>query len=179
MWLSCTAFFAQFYRCYSPIAFGKKWDPEGNYIRKYVPELEKMPKKYIYEPHKAPIQDQKKAGLSITGDGSDTSDGPTKLYPKPMFDFNERREVCMQRMKHAYSVGLYGNDAKVLDGTWNSSFDDDGGGPTRGKKGEPGGLETREDAEETEDVDLKSPRPGHKREPSQTTLDGNFQKRAK
>jgi cryptochrome len=25
-WLSCTAFFAQFFRCYSPIAFPKKWD---------------------------------------------------------------------------------------------------------------------------------------------------------
>ncbi|KAH7136073.1 FAD binding domain of DNA photolyase-domain-containing protein [Dendryphion nanum] len=38
-WLSCTAFFAQFYRVYSPVAFGKKWDPEGEFVRRYVPEL--------------------------------------------------------------------------------------------------------------------------------------------
>jgi cryptochrome len=81
-WLSCTAFFAQFYRCYSPIAFGKKWDDNGDYIRKYVPELMDMPKKYIYEPHKAPIQDQKKAGVTIKGDGSEKEQGGLKVYPK-------------------------------------------------------------------------------------------------
>ena len=34
MWLSCSAFFHQYFRCYSPVAFGKKTDPEGLYIRK-------------------------------------------------------------------------------------------------------------------------------------------------
>lgn len=38
-WLSCTAFYAQFYRCYSPVAFGRKWDPEGKFVRRWVPEL--------------------------------------------------------------------------------------------------------------------------------------------
>lgn len=81
-WLSCTAFFAQFYRCYSPIAFGKKWDDNGDYIRKYVPELRDLPKKYIFEPHKAPIQDQKKAGVLIAGDGSEKEKDGRKVYPK-------------------------------------------------------------------------------------------------
>lgn len=119
-WLSCTAFFAQYYRCYSPIAFGQKWDKQGNLIRRYVPELKDLDAKYIYEPWKAPIQDQKKAGVRITGDGlTDVEDG---TYPKPMFDFAERRDACIAAMKSAYDVGLHGNDKKVLDGTWRELF---------------------------------------------------------
>jgi cryptochrome len=198
-WLSCTAFFAQFFRCYSPIAFGKKWDAEGDYIRKYVPELVDMPKKYIYEPHKAPIADQKKARVKIEGDGSQEEKDGTRLYPKPMFDFNTQRDICLEGMKNAYHVGLYGNDPKVMDGSWKKMFDDAAEGPTSGNKGGPGGLDTWDDADGAEEVEhKKAPTPkqagkdmksgnetnpgatrGHKREASQGTLDGVFKKKAK
>jgi cryptochrome len=96
-----------FYRCYSPVAFGKKWDPESDYIRKYVPELAKLPKRYIYEPHKAPIADQKKAGVRITGDGSVEEQDGLPCYPKPMFDFRTQRDICMEGMETAYHIGLH------------------------------------------------------------------------
>lgn len=120
MWLSCTAFFAQFYRCYSPVSFGKKWDPEGKLIRRYVPELAEFDKKFIYEPWKAPIADQKKWGCRVTGNGSKSEDG--QIYPKPMFDFDERRQICLDGMKNAYHVGLHGADKEVLDGSWRKKF---------------------------------------------------------
>ena len=123
MWLSCTAFFSQFYRVYSPVAFGKKWDPEGHFVKRYVPELAKFDKKYIYEPHKAPIADQKAWGCVIQGDGMKVEDKGTKVYPKPMFDFNERRQFCLDRIKEAYDVGLYGDDERVLSGEWKKLFD--------------------------------------------------------
>lgn len=123
MWLSCTAFFSQFYRMYSPVAFGKKWDPEGNFVRRYVPELAKFDKKYIYEPHKAPIADQKAWGCIIQGDWTRAEGEGSKVYPKPMFDFNERRQFCLDRMKEAYDVGLYGDDRRVLSGEWKKLFD--------------------------------------------------------
>ncbi|KAF7715864.1 Uncharacterized protein PECH_007975 [Penicillium ucsense] len=126
MWLSCTAFFAQFYRCYSPIAFGKKWDPNGDFIRHYVPELAKFDKKFIYEPWKAPIADQKKWGCRVTNDEKEASNG--KSYPKPMFDFDERRQFCLDKMKNAYDVGLYGNDERVSNGGWKELFGEDGQG---------------------------------------------------
>ncbi|CZR54406.1 related to Deoxyribodipyrimidine photolyase [Phialocephala subalpina] len=129
-WLSCTAFYAQFYRCYSPIAFPQKWDKEGKFVRRYVPELKGLDKKYIYEPWKAPIADQKKAGVKIEGDGKVEKEG---VYPMPMFDFAERRTICLDGMKKAYKVGLYGDDPKVIDGTWRELFDDDVEGPTEGK----------------------------------------------
>ncbi|KAJ5125953.1 DNA photolyase [Penicillium atrosanguineum] len=128
MWLSCTAFYNQYYRCYSPISFGKKWDPQGDFVRKYCPELAKFDKKYIFEPWKAPIADQRKWGCRISGDGSVESkekmqeQGEEQTYPKPMFDFDERRTFCMDAMKNAYSIGLHGDDREVLNGTWRKAF---------------------------------------------------------
>ncbi|KAJ5387640.1 hypothetical protein N7509_010181 [Penicillium cosmopolitanum] len=136
MWLSCTAFFAQFYRCYSPITFGKKWDPEGNLIRRYCPELAKFDKKYIYEPWRAPIADQRKWECRVTGDGRSSTNEDGKIYPKPMFDFNDRRTICLDAMKNAYHVGLHGNDKEVKDGSWRKAFglDEDGKRPKKKQK---------------------------------------------
>ncbi|KAI9679760.1 MAG: hypothetical protein M1817_004774 [Caeruleum heppii] len=132
-WLSCTAFYAMFYRVYSPVAFPQKWDKDGTFIRHFVPELKDYPVKYIYEPWKAPIADQKKAGCLVKGDGTETEgEGGMKLYPKPIFDFAERRKICLDGMKNAYHVNLYGDDPKVLDGTWRKLFPDDAEGPTEG-----------------------------------------------
>jgi cryptochrome len=54
----------QFYRCYSPVAFPQKWDKKGNFVRRYVPELKRLDKKFIYELWKAPIGNLKKAGVN-------------------------------------------------------------------------------------------------------------------
>ena len=132
-WLACVAFYSQFYRCYSPVAFPKKWDKEGRFVKHFVPELKNYPEKYIYEPHKAPIADQKKWGCVIKGDGSEDMIDGVIGYPKPMFDFNERRGVCIEGMKAAYSVGLKGDDKRVRDGTWRQLFRDDAEGPTEGR----------------------------------------------
>ena len=90
-----------------------------------MPELKDFPAKWIYEPWKAPVQDQRKARCVIKGDGKEDGeeiDG-CKVYPKPMFDFNERRTICIEGMKKAYKVKLYGNDPRVLDGSWRELFD--------------------------------------------------------
>ena len=183
MWLSCTAFFSQFYRCYSPIAFGRKTDSEGNFIRHYVPELEKYDKKYIYEPWTAPIADQKKWGCLIKGDGnSGEEDGGVKIYHKPMFDFNERREVCIQGMKNAYRVGMYGDDPRVKDGSWKKIFkyEDQSGGA---KKDETNGLVERgkrkrqDDAEAQQNGHVKPESSSSKDAKKQGTLDAHMGKK--
>ncbi|KAL8816388.1 MAG: hypothetical protein Q9223_004587 [Gallowayella weberi] len=138
-WLSCAAFFAQFYRCYSPVAFPKRTDAEGEFVRRYVPELAGYAKKFIYEPWKASLVDQRRWGCFVRGDGGgeevEEEEG-CKIYPKPMFDFDTRRGICISAMKNAYRVGLYGDDARVKDGTWRELFDDAGEGPTEGVEGE-------------------------------------------
>ncbi|KAF1353805.1 FAD binding domain of DNA photolyase-domain-containing protein [Delphinella strobiligena] len=182
-WLACVAFYSQFYRCYSPIAFGRKWDKEGLFVKRYCPELEKLPAKYIYEPWKAPIADQRKAGIVVRGDGTgEAEEGGLKVYPKPMFDFAKRREICIQGLKGAYQVGLHGNDAKVLDGSWKSLFADDAEGVTEGSKGSDRGEGKKRKADEKteghDDIKHASPRTtrSNKREKGQATLENAFSK---
>lgn len=92
-------------------------------MRHYVPELANFDKKYIYEPWKAPIADQKKWGCLVKGDGAATGEGTgSNTYPKPMFDFNERRTACLDGMKHAYGIGMYGADTRRLNGEWKKLF---------------------------------------------------------
>lgn len=92
MWLSCSCFFYQYFRCYSPIAFGKKTDPNGDYIRKYLPQLRRLPAKYIYEPWTAPKDVQQACGCVVGRD-----------YPKPIVDHAVVSKANMERMKAAYA----------------------------------------------------------------------------
>jgi len=87
-WLSCTAHFYQYFRCYSPVAFGKKTDPNGDYIRKWLPQFKNYPKKYIFEPWKAPLNIQKSCGVVIGKD-----------YPEPIVDHTTISKSNMERMK--------------------------------------------------------------------------------
>jgi cryptochrome len=101
-WLSCTAFFSQYYRVYSPIAFGKKWDKTGQLIREFVPELKNVPDKYIYEPWLMSKVDMKKAGCIVGQD-----------YPKRIFDEKEQAKIALEGMKQAYDAKLYGDSAQI------------------------------------------------------------------
>ena len=91
LWLSCSGFFYQYFRCYSPIVFQKKNDPNGQYIRKYVPELKDVPSKYIYSPWEAPASILENAGVMLG-----------KNYPHPLVDHKVISKENMARMKQAY-----------------------------------------------------------------------------
>ena len=91
LWLSCSGFFYQYFRCYSPIVFQKKNDPNGQYIRKYVPELKDLPSKYIYSPWEAPASVLENAGVTL---GTN--------YPHPLVDHKVISKENMARMKQAY-----------------------------------------------------------------------------
>lgn len=72
MWLSGTSsYFALYFRLYSPVAFPKKYDPNGDFVRKYLPVLKNMPKEYIYEPWNAPKSLQEKLGCIVGRDYPD------------------------------------------------------------------------------------------------------------
>lgn len=93
MWLSASAFFHQYFRVYSPVAFGKKTDPTGSYIRKYVPELAKYPAGAIYEPWKVSLSEQRKYGCVL---GTD--------YPQRIVDHDMVHKENIKRMTAAYKV---------------------------------------------------------------------------
>ncbi|KAF4097140.1 cryptochrome circadian regulator 4 isoform X1 [Onychostoma macrolepis] len=73
MWLSASAFFHKYTRIFCPVRFGRRTDPQGQYLRKYLPVLKNFPSQYIYEPWKAPEDVQLSAGCIIGKD-----------YPHPM-----------------------------------------------------------------------------------------------
>ncbi|NXX99936.1 CRY1 protein, partial [Centropus bengalensis] len=88
MWLSASAFFHQYTRIFCPVRFGKRTDPEGRYIRKYLPILKNFPSKYIYEPWTASEEEQKQAGCIIGED-----------YPFPMVDHKEASDHNLELMR--------------------------------------------------------------------------------
>ena len=92
MWLSASCYFHQFFRVYSPVSFGKKTDKNGDYIRKWIPKLRKMPAKYIYEPWSAPRAVQEQAGCIVGVD-----------YPEPIVDHKVVSKRNMVWMKEAYA----------------------------------------------------------------------------
>ncbi|XP_070973134.1 cryptochrome-2 isoform X1 [Oncorhynchus clarkii lewisi] len=91
MWLSCSAFFQQFFHCYCPVGFGRRTDPSGDYIRRYIPKLKDYPNRYIYEPWRAPESVQKAANCIVGVD-----------YPKPMINHAEGSRLNIERMKQVY-----------------------------------------------------------------------------
>ncbi len=77
-----------YFRIFNPFSQGEKFDPEGEYVRKYVPELAKLPKKYIHRPWEAPANILEYAGVTL---------GQT--YPKPIVDHKMARERALAAYK--------------------------------------------------------------------------------
>ncbi|XP_050900871.1 (6-4)DNA photolyase isoform X3 [Lathyrus oleraceus] len=93
MWLSCSSFFYQYNRIYSPTTFGKKYDPNGDFIRHFLPVLKDMPKAYIYEPWTAPPSIQTKANCIIGKD-----------YPMPVVSHDSASKECKRKMGETYAL---------------------------------------------------------------------------
>lgn len=71
----CGADAAPYFRVFNPIIQGQKFDPEGDYVRRYVPELKHLSSKYIHTPWEAPDDTLDSAGIEIGVD-----------YPAPIIE---------------------------------------------------------------------------------------------
>ena len=85
---SCCAFLSVPVEHYCPVTFGQKLDPEGLYIKTYVPELKDFPVEYIYCPWLAPLEVQMASGCRIGVD-----------YPLPVVDHNTAGALCCEKLK--------------------------------------------------------------------------------
>ena len=84
-WIAgCGADAAPYFRIFNPIIQGKKFDPAGQYIRRYVPELKGLPQKYINTPWEAPDNILKKAEITLGED-----------YPLPIVEHKFARERAL------------------------------------------------------------------------------------
>ncbi len=75
---------APYFRIFNPITQGKKFDPDGDYVRRWVPELAALPNEHIHEPWLAPPVIQRASGVSIGKD-----------YPEPLVDHGEARKAAL------------------------------------------------------------------------------------
>ena len=92
---SCSGFFCNQIEAYDPCMFGKQMDPEGHFIKMYVPELSYFPSEYIHQPSQAPEYIQREAGCIIGKD-----------YPEPIVQLCEQGQLCCKRVQsvmHALS----------------------------------------------------------------------------
>lgn len=77
-----------FFRVFNPIIQSKKFDKDGTYIRRFVPELTKLPAKWIHTPWLAPEEVLRSAGIALG-----------KTYPRPIVDHEEARGRVLQTFK--------------------------------------------------------------------------------
>jgi deoxyribodipyrimidine photo-lyase len=88
----CGADAAPYFRIFNPISQGAKFDPDGDYVRKWVPELAKVPTKYIHSPWLASKDELRQAGVELGKD-----------YPLPIIDHAFARTRALAALKEAKS----------------------------------------------------------------------------
>jgi deoxyribodipyrimidine photo-lyase len=81
---------APYYRIFNPVAQAERFDPQGEYIRRWVPELAKLPAPAIFAPWQAATPDLEAAGVRL---GTD--------YPHPIVDHKRARDRALSRFQEA------------------------------------------------------------------------------
>ena len=81
----CGADAAPYFRIFNPILQGEKFDKEGLYVKKWVPELNKVPQKFIHKPWEMELKYQKAINTLIGKD-----------YPKPIVVHEQARASALK-----------------------------------------------------------------------------------
>ena len=89
----CGADAAPYFRIFNPILQGEKFDKEGLYVKKWIPELEKVPPKFIHKPWEMELKYQE-AIKTIIG----------KNYPKPIVIHEEARAAALKAFQYLKKV---------------------------------------------------------------------------
>ncbi|MBK1854626.1 deoxyribodipyrimidine photo-lyase [Verrucomicrobiaceae bacterium 5K15] len=80
----CGADASPYFRIFNPITQGEKFDPDGDYVRKWIPELAELPTEFIHSPWEATPIELKAAGVELG-----------KNYPKPIVTHKEGRQRAL------------------------------------------------------------------------------------
>ena len=85
-WIAgCGADAAPYFRIFNPVTQGQKFDPDGDYVRQWIPEIASLPNKYLFHPWEAPASVLKQAGIMM---------GMT--YPAPIVDLKQSRNIALE-----------------------------------------------------------------------------------
>ena len=81
----CGADAAPFFRVFNPAAQGEKFDPQGTYVRRWCPEIARLPDKWLHRPDAAPAQTL-----------DETRVHPSKTYPQPIVSHSLARHAALR-----------------------------------------------------------------------------------
>ena len=80
----CGADAAPFFRVFNPVTQAERYDASGDYIRRWIPELSRMPAPWIFKPWAAPNNVLRDAGVRLG-----------RTYPRPIIDHAAAREAAL------------------------------------------------------------------------------------
>lgn len=84
----CGADAAPYFRIFNPVTQGEKFDPQGDYVRHWIPELKGLPSEWVHKPWEAPARLLAEAGVEL---------GST--YPLPIVDHREARTRALEAIR--------------------------------------------------------------------------------
>jgi deoxyribodipyrimidine photo-lyase len=76
------------FRIFNPVVQGQKFDADGRYVRRWVPELARLPDRWLHAPWTAPAEVLRAAGV-----------GPGRDYPKPVVDHAAARDRALEALR--------------------------------------------------------------------------------
>jgi deoxyribodipyrimidine photo-lyase len=80
----CGADAAPYFRIFNPVLQGQRFDPDGSYVRRWIPELSRLPDAYLHQPWTAPTSLLAAAGVELG-----------RTYPRPIVDLKGSREAAL------------------------------------------------------------------------------------
>jgi deoxyribodipyrimidine photo-lyase len=80
---------APYFRIFNPVLQGKKYDPDGHYVCRWIPELSQVPARYLHTPWEMPLDVQRKSGCLVGAD-----------YPAPIIDHQFARQRTLAAFKN-------------------------------------------------------------------------------
>jgi deoxyribodipyrimidine photo-lyase len=90
----CGADAAPYFRVFNPISQGETFDPKGDYVRRWCPELSKLPDEWLHKPWQASPEILARAGVQLG-----------RTYPDPVVSHAIAREVALEAFAKIKSVG--------------------------------------------------------------------------
>jgi deoxyribodipyrimidine photo-lyase len=75
---------APYFRIFNPVTQGEKFDPAGDYVRRWVPELAALPDRWLHQPWAAPAPVLQAAGVELPAH-----------YPLPIVDHRDARNAAL------------------------------------------------------------------------------------
>ena len=89
-WIAgCGADAAPYFRIFNPITQSEKFDPDGEFIKKWVPELKTLPKKFIHKPWEIPGDFAAKINFNLK-----------QNYYEPIVDHAEARQAALAAFEY-------------------------------------------------------------------------------